>query len=156
MSFGSTLKTIVATATLTAATSGLAQQTDAAAATAQPSASKIVGVSFVSGGNSTEERRGMRSIAKDYNFKLAFIAGGSGKALGDVNLKVIRVKNGKTVLSGASNGACLFANLPPGNYRVLATRGNAKFDKTVKVGGKQAPGTIFYAGGGRKHKSGCW
>jgi hypothetical protein len=118
----------------------------------------VTGASFVSGGSSTAEKEGMRAIAKDYNFKLAFMtAGAAGKPLGNMKLKVLNAKNGKVVLSGTSDGACIFSNLPQGNYRVLTERNGAKMDRTVKVTSKAAPGTIFYSGSdAKKNRSGCW
>jgi hypothetical protein len=117
----------------------------------------IVGASFVSGGSGAAEKEGMRTIAKDYNFKLAFMTTGAGKPLGNVKLKVLNVKSGKVVLNGTSDGACIFSNLPQGNYRVLTERNGVKMDKTVKVTSKNAPGTVFYSGtAGKKLNSGCW
>ena len=117
-----------------------------------------VGASFVSGGIGAAEKEGMRAIAKDYNFKLAFMtAGAAGKPLGNVKLKVLNAKNGQVVLSGTSDGACIFSNLPQGNYRVLTERNGVKMDRTVKVTSKTAPGTIFYSGAdAKKNVSGCW
>ncbi|MGB8339784.1 MAG: hypothetical protein WCE88_07245 [Burkholderiales bacterium] len=124
---------------------------------AAPGKRTKVGASFVSGGISADEKAGMRAIAKDYNFKLAFMTTGAGKPLGNVKLKVLNVKNGKPALSGTSDGACIFANLPQGSYRVLTERHGVKMDRTVKVTSKSAPGTIFYSGKDqKKNKSGCW
>jgi hypothetical protein len=170
------LVSLIFTATSMALTTGIAcaQQQDAPAAAAQnipataqqdvampeaaPGKRTKVGASFVSGGSGAAEKEGMRAIAKDYNFKLAFMTtGATGKPLGNVKLKVLNVKNGKPVLTGTSDGACIFANLPQGSYRVLTERNGVKMDRTVKVTSKTAPGTIFYSGAdAKKNYSGCW
>jgi hypothetical protein len=140
-----------------AAESPAMQNQGAAMSEATTGKRTIVGASFVSGGSGTAEKEGMRAIAKDYNFKLAFMTTGAGKPLGNVKLKVLNAKNGKVVLSGTSDGACIFSNLPQGNYRVLTERNGAKMDRTVKVTTKKAPGTVFYSGTvGKKLNSGCW
>ncbi len=142
-----------------------AQQQDAPAPAAQdataipePVQGKRIatGTAFVSGGSSTAEKAGMRTLAKDYNFKLAFMSSGSGKPMGEVKLKAVNVKTGKVALSGTSDGACIFANLPAGAYRVLTERNGVKMDRTVKVSNKKSPGTVFYSGAGKKLESGCW
>jgi hypothetical protein len=131
---------------------------DAVMPEAAPGKRTKVGASFVSGGIGAAEKEGMRAIAKDYNFKLAFMtAGAAGKPLGNVKLKVLNAKNGKVVLSGTSDGACIFSNLPQGSYRVLTERNGVKMDRTVKVTTKTAPGTIIYSGAdAKKNFSGCW
>jgi hypothetical protein len=133
-------------------------QQDVAMPEAAPGKRTKVGASFVSGGIGAAEKEGMRAIAKDYNFKLAFMTtGAAGKPLGNVKLKVLNVKNGKPVLSGTSDGACIFSNLPQGSYRVLTERNGVKMDRTVKVTTKTAPGTIFYSGAdAKRNNSGCW
>jgi hypothetical protein len=133
-------------------------QQDVAMPEAAPGKRTKVGASFVSGGIGAAEKEGMRAIAKDYNFKLAFMtAGAAGKPLGNVKLKVLNAKNGKVVLNGTSDGACIFSNLPQGNYRVLTERNGVKMDRTVKVTTKTAPGTIIYSGADpKKNFSGCW
>ncbi|MGB9150686.1 MAG: hypothetical protein WCB36_10610 [Burkholderiales bacterium] len=135
-----------------------AQMQEAPIVETAPATRTKVGASFVSGGIGAAEKEGMRAIAKDYNFKLAFMtAGAAGKPLGNVKLKVLNAKNGKVVLSGTSDGACIFSNLPKGSYRVLTERNGVKMDRTVKVTSKNAPGTIFYSGADKKkNKSGCW
>ncbi len=162
------LFSLIFAAAITTLSSGSAsaQTADAPAAAAQSAAAPeaapgkrtIVGTSFVSGGSSAAEKEGMRAIAKAYNFKLAFMAAGAaGKPLGNVKLKVLNAKSGKQVLSGTSDGACIFANLPQGNYRVLTERNGVKMDRTVKVSNKSAPGTIIYSGAdAKKNFSGCW
>jgi hypothetical protein len=134
------------------------QAQEAAMPEAAPGKRTKVGASFVSGGIGAAEKEGMRAIAKDYNFKLAFMTtGAAGKPLGNVKLKVLNAKSGKVVLSGTSDGACIFSNLPQGNYRVLTERNGVKMDRTVKVTTKTAPGTIIYSGAdAKKNFSGCW
>jgi hypothetical protein len=134
-------------------------------------------VVFVTGGIGEEQEEGLRAIANQYNLKLAFAAKGTGEYVGDVNVKV-RDSKGHTVLETKAAAPCLFAKVPPGNYRVLADFQGKTVDKTIKAGSPKNPGVNLLwdvsaepreklskeemevsVGGGKKlprGKHGCW
>lgn len=87
-------------------------------------------VSSLSSGVGKDER-----VARaDYSLLLTF-AEAKGPYIAQVKVE-IRAAAGKTVLQAESEGPWLFVNLPPGDYKVVATRANgAKTSATFTIGG---------------------
>jgi hypothetical protein len=99
-------------------------------------------VVFTTGGIGEEQQEGLRAIANQYNLKMAFASKGGGLIGSDVKIKV-RNSKGNTVLETTSTAPCLFAKLPPGNYRVIADYQGKTQDKTIRAGSPKNPGTSF-------------
>lgn len=77
------------------------------------------GVDFVTGGVGQDEAAALRQLASGYNMRAMFTLG-NGEYLSGVAVQVSRA-DGTVVLSTRTEGPYLYARLPSGQYRVLAT-----------------------------------
>lgn len=77
------------------------------------------GVAYVSGGVGQDEADAMRAIRGNYSMRATF-ATANGTYLSDV---AVRVENadGSTLFTTRSDGPFLYAKLPAGHYRLIAT-----------------------------------
>lgn len=100
---------------------------------------EVVGpnLKYMAGGVGLEERNAMESQgAKGYDLKLVF-AITKGNYLSNVDVK-INDQTGKPVISAESNGPWFYADLPKGNYTVVANHeGEQKTQKVTVNGGLQ-------------------
>lgn len=99
------------------------------------------GVAFVSGGFGADERDQLRTMQDQFDFKLVF-ATDAGNYLGYVNVRIMD-QQGDTLLETRSNGPILMADLPAGNYTVIAENKNIGKERTVSVGGKSMTEVTF-------------
>lgn len=109
-------------------------------------------VSWVSGGVGRDSQAQMRGVARHYNLRMLFAEKPSGAFLADVHVKVENGR-GRQVMSGVSQGPCLFAKLPHGRYRITAVVNGVKHSRLVDV---RAAGTntSFYWSPSRIHEQG--
>ncbi|MEX3940475.1 hypothetical protein AB4Y44_13180 [Paraburkholderia sp. BR10937] len=77
------------------------------------------GIAYVTGGVGEDEATALRRLAPGYSMRATFTAA-SGEYLSGVAVQIFG-SNGKVVFAGTSAGPYLFARLPPGHYRVVAT-----------------------------------
>ncbi|MGF6753807.1 hypothetical protein [Paraburkholderia sp. GAS42] len=77
------------------------------------------GVDYVTGGVGQDEAAALRQLAPSYNMRATFTLG-NGEYLSGVGVQVSR-PDGTVVLAARSEGPYLFARLPSGRYRVVAT-----------------------------------
>jgi hypothetical protein len=90
------------------------------------------GISYLSGGVSSEEREQIKQWAKDYNLGLTF-AGKSRQYLSDVSVVVLDEK-GNEVVSAVSNGPWFYVQLPPGSYQVkVSYKGQVQTAKNIRL-----------------------
>lgn len=90
------------------------------------------GHDWVSGGIGTHERERLsQHLGSDYNLKLEF-ARVDGHYLGDVAVTVMDAQ-GDPVLSAPSPGPWFLAELPAGNYRVIASADERTFEQSVSI-----------------------
>lgn len=76
------------------------------------------GIPYVTGGVGQDEATALRGMASGYNMRATFVTR-SGEYLSGVTVQIYR---GSTVVfSARSEGPYLFARLPPGRYRLVAT-----------------------------------
>ena len=94
----------------------------------------------VSGAVGLEDRQRMLQSYADYNLHLAF-AQADGAYLADVGL-AIRGSDGRIVWSGFSEGPFFFAQLPGGQYQVIAEFDGRMVNKIVQV--RSAPGPMHH------------
>lgn len=94
----------------------------------------------LSGGVGLEERAQMMERYGEYNLHLGF-AEQSGEYLAGVQVSA-RDANGAVVFAGETEGPLLFANVPPGAYRVTASYGGVARTRVIRV--SDAPGPIEY------------
>lgn len=79
------------------------------------------GIAYVSGGVAEAEEDELVAQRKNFSFWLTTASKGSGAFLADVRVRILDERSGQTVLEHTLDGPWLFANLPPGRYRVEAT-----------------------------------
>ncbi|EIC22373.1 hypothetical protein [Thiorhodovibrio frisius] len=90
------------------------------------------GHAWVSGGIGTHERELLsQHLGQDYNLKLEF-ARVSGHYLGKVAVTITDVQ-GNPVLSASSPGPWFLAELPAGDYRVIAIADERAFEHPVSI-----------------------
>ncbi len=77
------------------------------------------GIDFVTGGVGQDEATALRQLASSYNMRATFTLG-NGEYLSGVAVQVSRA-DGTVMLSTRTEGPYLFARLPSGRYRVVAT-----------------------------------
>ncbi|EIC21590.1 carboxypeptidase-like regulatory domain-containing protein [Thiorhodovibrio frisius] len=88
------------------------------------------GIRYVSGGIGDNERNELNTMGGAFNLHLMFATKGSGKYLSAVQVRVLDTTN-SPVLTAVSNGPWLFAQLPPGQYKVEVTpTGNRGHNET--------------------------
>jgi len=77
------------------------------------------GIAYVTGGVGEDEASAIRGLASSYNMRATFTTR-SGEYLSGVNVQVFR-SDGSAVFAATSDGPYLFARLPQGHYRLVAT-----------------------------------
>lgn len=103
----------------------------AASARSEEVATAPSGVTFVSGGISSDAVDRLRSMERDFNLKMVF-ASSNGEYLSDVKVQVTDPSN-RVVLDTTTEGPWLLAKLPAGSYQVSASYGRATERRTVAV-----------------------
>ena len=79
------------------------------------------GIAYVSGGVAEVEEEDLVAQRKNFSFWLTTASKGSGAFLADVRVRVLDERTRQLVLEHTLDGPWLFANLPPGRYRVEAS-----------------------------------
>lgn len=89
------------------------------------------GVAYVTGGVGQDEATAIRELASDYNMRATFTTR-SGEYLSGVIVQVLKT-DGATVFAATSDGPYLFARLPQGHYRVIASLEGAERSREVFI-----------------------
>lgn len=89
------------------------------------------GIAYVTGGVGVDEVSALRDVASRYSMRTRF-ASVSGESLSGVALQ-LRKMDGTLVFSATSNGPYLYAKIPPGSYRVIASSEGVERKRTVTV-----------------------
>lgn len=89
------------------------------------------GVAYVTGGVGQDEATAMRGLATGYNMRATFTTR-SGEYLSGVNVQVLRA-DGSTAFAATTDGPYLFARLPQGHYRVIASLDGAERSRDLYV-----------------------
>ena len=100
------------------------------------------GTSYLSGGVGEHEREALRSLGRQSTLKLVF-AQKEGNYLSDVAVS-IRDRTGRPVLDAVADGPLLFANLPPGQYTVMATSKGVSRQQQVRIVARRQKQLAFY------------
>jgi hypothetical protein len=101
------------------------------------------GVNYVTGGVGSEERQAMRELSPQYNVKLTFADRGTGDYRSGVAVEV-RDMRGNVRLREDDAGPMLYAQLPPGRYRVMANIDGQQQQRTITVGNGGSRSAAFY------------
>lgn len=122
----------------------MALQIFALPASAQvPPTKNYENINYITGGVGIDEIEAMHSVVKDYNLILQFQAKKNGAFLSDVDITV-QGKKGETVFTARSDGPCLFAKVPPGQYKVTASFDGKPLKKSANIKGHHRSELYFY------------
>lgn len=102
-----------------------------------PPADTVGGIVFMSGGIGIGERDAMRTVAKDYNLHLAFVAGERGAYLGGARVR-IEDSEGRVLLDTQALGPWFYARLPKARYRVVASTQAGDISRDVNLAQRDA------------------
>ena len=89
------------------------------------------GIAYVTGGVGQDEATALRRLAPGYSMRARFTSS-SGEYLSGVAVQIFG-SDGKVVFAGTSDGPYLFARLPSGHYRVIATFDSVERTRTLYV-----------------------
>lgn len=101
------------------------------------------GVTYVTGGVGSEERQAMRELSPQFNVKLTFADKVTGDYRSGQSVEV-RDMRGNVRLQADDTGPMLYAQLPPGRYRVIANVDGQQQQRTITVGSHGSRSTAFY------------
>ncbi|GAB2841135.1 hypothetical protein GCM10027277_05160 [Pseudoduganella ginsengisoli] len=101
------------------------------------------GVNYVTGGVGSEERQAMQEVSPQYNVKLTFADKGTGEYRSGADVEV-RDMRGNVRLQANDAGPLLYAQLPPGRYRVTANVDGRQQLRTITVGNGGSRSAAFY------------
>jgi len=91
----------------------------------------VNGISYITGGIGFDEREALSRMGRDYSLKLVFAAkGGAYKAMVKVTIKKSK---GRTVFTAVSRGPWLYADVPSGDYKILADSKGTTIEKNAEV-----------------------
>ena len=90
------------------------------------------GVKYLTGGVGLSERAHLEQMAKNYDLKLVF-ADPAGAYLANVQVD-IKNSNGASLIQRDSNGPWFYAELPAGQYTIIATHDGKTETRKVVVG----------------------
>jgi hypothetical protein len=104
----------------------------AGAAMAQPQLHSQDGLSWVSGGITSEERGELVMLLPEHNLKLVTSAERSGAYLTDVGLVILDARGAK-VLETRLDGPWFLARLPTGRYELMLTHNGVTQKRVVTI-----------------------
>lgn len=107
-------------------------------------AGEVNGIRYASGGVGAGERTALQGMAAEFNLKVVLAERG-GAFVSDVPV-VVENQSGQRIFEHQAQGPWLFVKLPPGTYRVAATKGTTQ-EKTVKVAAAGQAEIHFYWAG---------
>jgi hypothetical protein len=133
----------VAVAVLAAGLAGLGPSLSATAA-CSPAVNEATGLRHLSGGVGLEARQRLAEMGRDFDLKLVF-AEPNGDYLADVPL-AIEDGHGNTILRATSEGPWFYAQLPPGQYRVVIAQAGKQHARSVEVPKKGQKEVLIHLG----------
>ncbi len=92
------------------------------------------GVSYVSGGVGSDERRMLQAMSGQFNLKLTMTMN-DGHFVSDIRVR-IQNSDGRTLVDTVADGPILFAQLAPDTYNVSCTLDSTTLNQTANVGGR--------------------
>lgn len=101
-----------------------------------PKARSVGGIIYLTGGVGARERAALKPLAKDYSLRLTFIDA-NGAFLAFVQVR-IEDSQGRVLLNERSDGPWFFVRVPPGTFRITATRNGEHLSREVDVAATRA------------------
>lgn len=106
-------------------------------ATPLPEVKTSGAVRYVSGGIPYEQLPAFRQARRDYSLNIEIFQREGDKSVftADADVQLVNVKTGEVVLETKTDGPYLWAKVPPGQYKVVATLNNQMKEARVTVNG---------------------
>lgn len=101
------------------------------------------GITYVTGGVGSEERQAMAELSPQFNVKMTFADRVTGDYRSGVAVEV-RDMRGNVRMQTDDAGPMLYAQLPPGRYRLTANVDGQQQQRTITVGNAGSKSTAFY------------
>jgi hypothetical protein len=98
-------------------------------------------IAYVTGGVGQDEADALRAVAPRYSMRATFAAS-NGEYLSDVAVRLEK-SNGSVVFTARSDGPFLFAQVPPGRYRLVATYNQIERQRMIDVPARGGAGVTL-------------
>lgn len=107
-----------------------------AAASSPPAAAGLEtghnrGITYVTGGVGEDEAAAIRAVASRYSMRARFITN-AGEFTSDVSVRMF-TPDGKLIFAAITDGPYLYAQIPPGRYRLSATLGGVERSQSIAI-----------------------
>ncbi|REE21490.1 hypothetical protein B0G71_4665 [Paraburkholderia sp. BL27I4N3] len=89
------------------------------------------GIAYVTGGVGQDEVAAMRSVASGYSMRARFSTS-TGEFVSGVSVRLSQA-DGKLIFAATSDGPYLYAQVPPGHYRLSATLNGVERSRRVDI-----------------------
>jgi hypothetical protein len=100
-------------------------------------------VPFAAGGVSMEQRSAMQTIQGRFNTQMTFAIAQTGHYVADVDVSITD-RRGNEMLTTQVPGPVLYAQLPPGSYKIAATYGGKQQVRNFTVSGDRTAKVNMY------------
>lgn len=104
-----------------------------------PVAREVSGIRLLTGGVTLDESTALKRMAPAYRLRLVLTTRSGAYQVAE-ELQVL--KGGQPLLALTDAGPWLLADLPPGNYRLVATVSGQRLEKTLTLG--RSPATVHW------------
>jgi hypothetical protein len=112
-------------------------QADAAVETSSPPAAAGLetghnrGITYVTGGVGEDEAAAMRAVAPRYSMRVRFTTS-TGEFISDVLVRMF-TPDGRLIFAATTDGPYLYAQVPPGRYRLSATLNGVERSQSIAI-----------------------
>ncbi|BCG04790.1 hypothetical protein PPGU19_093580 (plasmid) [Paraburkholderia sp. PGU19] len=113
------------------ACSGMGTDVPLSSGAGGPTVARSLGIAYVTGGVGVEEAAAMRAVAAGYSMRARFTANG-GEFVSDVDVRILTI-DGRLIFTAISDGPYLYAQVPPGRYRLVAKLNGLERSRSVNV-----------------------
>lgn len=102
-------------------------------------------VQYVSGGIPYEQLPAFRAARRDYTLNIEIFQREGSRSVftADANVRIVNAKSGEVVLESKTDGPYLWAKVPPGEYKVVATLDDQTREARVTVRGSQTTRAVI-------------
>jgi hypothetical protein len=102
-------------------------------------------VQYVSGGIPHEQLPAFRAARRDYALNIEIFQRDGGRSVftADAQVRIVNVKSGELMLESKIDGPYLWAKVPPGQYRVVATLNDQVKEARVTVKASQSTRAVI-------------
>ncbi|MBN3752215.1 carboxypeptidase regulatory-like domain-containing protein [Paraburkholderia sp. Tr-20389] len=96
-----------------------------------PPVERSLGIAYVTGGVGVDEAAAMRAMADRYSMRARFTANG-GEFVSGVDVRILST-DGRLIFTATSDGPYLYAQVPPGRYRLVAKLNGLERSRSLDI-----------------------